>query len=328
MISTDPNYGNKGKNWNGQSFQYNDCLYLWHYEPNRSIIKGNIKNEREDYSNGVDDIDNMNNVVFRLTPNGLESIYNEAPKIEGVDDIDVYENQSFNPADNVTYSDDHDSSNQLQTTIAIKENGTNRPLTNNGTGVTFDTSQLGEKTLVYTARDRWGKTTTVERKVTVRPNLYKNVFKVYPQVSSEQPGTKPGESVDSDSSIENTSPEATTPPNSNLRTGNTGDSTLNSGSEGSENTGSSSSSSGSNSSTQNKPWQYEENKNRKPAFEIGFDTITGKYKVYNQTNERLSNDKLDETAFAIQIKSAGGTEKKKIILTGNDRGTSPKLIRT
>ena len=323
--STDPNYGNKGKNWNGQSFQYNDCLYLWHYEPNRSIIKGNIKNEREDYSNGVDDIDNMNNVVFRLTPNGLESIYNEAPKIEGVDDIDVYENQSFNPADNVTYSDDHDSSNQLQTTIAIKENGTNRPLTNNGIGVTFDTSQLGEKTLVYTARDRWGKTTTVERKVTVRPNLYKNVFKVYPQVSSEQPGTKPGESVDSDSSIENTSPEATTPPNSNLRTGNTGDSTLNSGSEGSENTGSSSSSSGSNSSTQNKPWQYEENKNRKPAFEIGFDTITGKYKVYNQTNERLSNDKLDETAFAIQIKSAGGTEKKKIILTGNDRGTSPKL---
>ena len=323
--STDPNYGNRGKNWNGQSFQYNDCLYLWHYEPNRSIIKGNIKNEREDYSNGVDDIDNMNNVVFRLTPNGLESIYNEAPKIEGVDDIDVYENQSFNPADNVTYSDDHDSSNQLQTTIAIKENGTNRPLTNNGTGVTFDTSQLGEKTLVYTARDRWGKTTTVERKVTVRPNLYKNVFKVYPQVSSEQPGTKPGESVDSDSSIENTSPEATTPPNSNLRTGNTGDSTLNSGSEGSENTGSSSSSSGSNSSTQNKPWQYEENKNRKPAFEIGFDTITGKYKVYNQTNERLSNDKLDETAFAIQIKSAGGTEKKKIILTGNDRGTSPKL---
>ena len=136
---------------------------------------------------------------------------------------------------------------------------------------------------------------------------------------------KPGESVDSDSSIENTSPEATTPPNSNLRTGNTGDSTLNSGSEGSENTGSSSSSSGSNSSTPNKPWQYEENKTKTPAFEIGFDTITNKYKVYNQTNERLSNDKLDETAFAIQIKSKNGTEKKKIILTGNDRGTSPKL---
>ena len=324
VMHTDDENGDK--NWNGQTFEYDDCLYLWHYEPNRSIIKGNIKNEREDYTNGVDDPDNMNNVVFRLTREGLESIYNEAPKIEGVGDIDVYQNQSFNPADNVTYSDDHDSSNQLQTTIAIKENGTNRPLTNNGSGVQFDTTQLGEKILVYTARDRWGKTTTVERKVTVRPNLYKNVFKVYPQIGNEQAGTKPGENGDSNSSIESPNPGVTTPPNSNLRTGNTGDSTLNSGSESSGNTGSSSSNSGSNSSIQNKPWQYEENKTRKPAFEIGFDTITNKYKVYNQTNERLSNDKLDETAFAIQIKSADGTEKKKIILTGNDRGTSPKLL--
>ena len=133
---------------------------------------------------------------------------------------------------------------------------------NNGANWNLDTSKLGEKILIYTATDRWGKTTTVERKVTVRPNLYKNVFKVYPQIGNEQAGTKPGENGDSNSSIESANPGVTTPPNSNLRTGNTGDSTLNSGSEGSENTGSSSSSSGSNSSTQNKPWQYEENKNR------------------------------------------------------------------
>ena len=324
--SEDKNFNNKNKNWNGQRFEYNDCLYIWHKEPARSIIKGYIKNEREDYSNGIDDIDNMNNVVFRLTRDGLESIYNKAPEIKGVEDIDVYQNQSFNPADNVTYSDDHDKlQEQLETSIRIKENGSVTDLPNNGTGVAFDTSQLGEKILVYTARDRWGKTTTVERKVTVRPNLYKNVFKVYPQIGNEQAGTKPGENGDSNSSIESANPGVTTPPNSNLRTGNTGDSTLNSGSESSENTGSNSSSSGSNSSTQNKPWQYEENKTKTPAFEIGFDTITNRYKVYNQTNERLSNDKLDETAFAIQIKSKNGTEKKKIILTGNDRGTSPKL---
>ena len=324
--SEDKNFNNQNKNWNGQRFEYNDCLYIWHKEPARSIIKGHIKDAREDYNNGVDDIDNMNNVVFRLTPDGLESIYNEAPKIEGVGDIDVYQNQSFNPADNVTYSDDHDKlQNQLETSIGIKENGSVTPLTNNGTGITFDTSQLGEKILVYTATDRWRKTTTVERKVTVRPNLYKNVFKVYPQISSEQVGNKSGESGDSNSSIETTNPGVNTQSNSNLKSGNTDSSTSNSGNESSENTGSSSSSSESNSSTQNKPWQYEENKNRKPAFEIGFDTITNKYKVYNQTNERLSNDKLDETAFAIQIKSADGTEKKKIILTGNDRGTSPKL---
>ena len=295
--SEGPNYNGQDKNWNGQRFEYNDCLYLWHNESNRSIIKGNIKNEREDYSNGVDDIDNMNNVVFRLTREGLESIYNEAPKIIGANDIDIYQGENFNPSDNVSYSDDHDNGHL---TISISPN-------------TINTSELGEKTISYTATDRWGKTTRVERKVTVRPNLYKNVFKVYPQISNEQPATKTGESVDSNSSIEDSNSETTTP------------SISNSGSVSSENQDSSDANTGENSSSVNKPWQYEENKTRKPAFEIGFDTITNKYKVYNQTNERLSNDKLDETAFAIQIKSADGTEKKKIILTGNDRGTSPKL---
>ncbi len=329
--SEDSNFGGRNKNWNGQTFKYDDCLYLWHDEPNRSIIKGNIKNEREDYSNGVDDPDNMNHVVFRLTSEGVESIYNEAPKIEGVGDIDVYQGEEFYVGEGVEYTDDHDDDNNLIKSVALKQNGSTTVTTNtnsnsnNNINWKLDTSELGEKILVYTARDRWGKTTTVERKVTVRPNLYKNVFKVYPQISNEQTGTKPGGNGDNNSSIGSTNPEVTTPPNSNLRTGNTGDSNLNSGSESSGNTSSSSSSSESNSSTQNKPWQYEENKTKTPAFEIGFDTITKKYKVYNQTNERLSNDKLDETAFAIQIKDANGTEKKKIILTGNDRGTSPKL---
>ena len=65
---------------------------------------------------------------------------------------------------------------------------------------------------------------------------------------------------------------------------------------------------------------------RKLAFEIGFDTVNNKYKVYNQTNEKLSNNNTDETAFAIQIKSSTGQEKAKIILTGNKRGTAPELL--
>ena len=297
--------------WNNRGFEYGDYLYIEHKEASRSIIKGNIKNAREDYSNGVDDIDNMKNVIFKLTQDGVEAVYNEAPQIKGVEDIDVYQNEPFNPADNVTYSDDHDSSDQLQTTIAIKENGTNRTLTNNGSSVQFDTTQLGEKILVYTATDRWGKTKTIERKVTVRPNLYKNVFKVYPQISNEQSAAKSGESDDSNSSIESTNPGITNIPNSSTGT--------------TENQDSSDSSSESNSSTQNKPWQYEENKTRKPIFEIGFDTITKKYKVYNQTNQKLSNDKLEEVAFTIEIKNKDGSEKKKITLIGSDRGISLKL---
>ena len=37
------NNNGTNKNWNGQSFEYGDALYLWHSQPNRSIIKGDIK---------------------------------------------------------------------------------------------------------------------------------------------------------------------------------------------------------------------------------------------------------------------------------------------
>ena len=307
-----PNFSNRNKNWNGQRFEYNDCLYLWHNEPNRSIIKGNIKKEREDYSNGVDDPDNMNNVVFRLTPKGLESIYNEAPKIEGVNNIDVYQDEEFNVGTGVIYTDDYDTEH-LTKSVSLKENGMIRTVANtnnnnNGANWVLNTSKLGEKILVYTATDRWGKTTRVERKVTVRPNLYKNVFKVYAESDNTVDDTSSkgiSENLaDGDSIGEISTPETTPLPNIPQQPS-TDDSISNG-----------------NNAEDNKP----EVDKRKLAFEIGFDTVNNKYKVYNQTNEKLSNNNVDETAFAIQIKSSTGQEKAKIILTGNKRGTAPELL--
>ena len=310
--SENQNLNGKNKNWNGQTFEYNDCLYLWHDEPNRSIIKGNIKKEREDYSNGVDDPDNMNNVVFRLTPKGLESIYNEAPKIEGVNNIDVYQDEEFNVGTGVIYTDDYDTEH-LTKSVSLKENGMIRTVANtnnnnNGANWVLNTSKLGEKILVYTATDRWGKTTRVERKVTVRPNLYKNVFKVYAESDNTVDDTSSkgiSENLaDGDSIGEISTPETTPLPNIPQQPS-TDDSISNG-----------------NNAEDNKP----EVDKRKLAFEIGFDTVNNKYKVYNQTNEKLSNNNVDETAFAIQIKSSTGQEKAKIILTGNKRGTAPELL--
>ena len=311
--SEDKNYNRQNKNWNGQSFEYDDCLYLWHDESNRSIIKGNIKDAREDYSNGVDDTDNMNNVVFRLTRDGLESIYNKAPEIKGVEDIDVYQNQEFYVDNGVEYTDDHDPNNLIKS-VALKQNGTTTVTTNtnsnsnNNINWKLDTSELGEKILVYTARDRWGKTTRVERKVTVRPNLYKNVFKVYAESDNTVDDTSSkgiSENLaDGDSIGEISTPETTPLPNIPQQPS-TDDSISNG-----------------NNAEDNKP----EVDKRKLAFEIGFDTVNNKYKVYNQTNEKLSNNNTDETAFAIQIKSSTGQEKAKIILTGNKRGTAPELL--
>ena len=264
MSTTNSNNGENDRNWNNVPFEYNDCLYLWHIEPSRSIIKGKIKNAREDYSDGVNDIDNMNNVVFRLTPDGLESIYNEGPKIHGAEDKDVYQGEEFVSSAGVTYIDDFDNGH-LRTNIS---------------GDIVNTNQLGPYTVTYTATDRWDKTTIVNRKITVRPNLYKNIFKIFSEVNNMQEGN---EAISKNESI-------------NLG----GDNTLN--------------------------IINSENVNRKLAFEIGFDTVKNTYKVFNQSNEKLSVNNLSDVAFTIEIKDSEGNEKANITLNGNDRGTSPKLI--
>ena len=264
MSTTNSNNGENDRNWNNVPFEYNDCLYLWHIEPSRSIIKGKIKNAREDYSDGVNDIDNMNNVVFRLTPDGLESIYNEGPKIHGAEDKDVYQGEEFVSGEGVTYTDDFDNGH-LRTSIS---------------GDIVNTNQLGAYTVTYTATDRWDKTTRVNRKITVRPNLYKNIFKIFSEVNNMQEGN---EAISQNESI-------------NLE----GDNTLN--------------------------IINSENVNRKLAFEIGFDTVKNTYKVFNQSNEKLSVNNLNDVAFTIEIKDSEGNEKANITLNGNDRGTSPKLI--
>ena len=264
MSTTNSNNGENDRNWNNVPFEYNDCLYLWHIEPARSIIKGKIKNAREDYSDGVNDIDNMNNVVFRLTPDGLESIYNEGPKIHGAEDKDVYQGEEFVSSEGVTYTDDFDNGH-LRTSIS---------------GDIVNTNQLGPYTVTYTATDRWDKTTIVNRKITVRPNLYKNIFKIFSEVNNMHEGN---ESISQNESI-------------NLG----GDNTLN--------------------------IINSENVNRKLAFEIGFDTVKNTYKVFNQSNEKLSVNNLSDVAFTIEIKDSEGNEKANITLNGNDRGTSPKLI--
>ncbi|MFQ7439261.1 putative mucin/carbohydrate-binding domain-containing protein [Romboutsia timonensis] len=257
--------------WHDQTFDYNDCLYIWHKDPKRSIIKGNIINKREDYEDGVDNPDNMNNVVFKLTREGVEAVYNEAPVFEGVENTDVYKGETFNPLQGVKVTDDFDTDHLRSITVSINGQTTSVTTTSNGTvltpnSISFDTSTPGEKTITYTATDRWGKTKTVERKVTVRPKLYKNVFKVYADTIQSE---IPEENIVSESE-----------------------------------------------STED---------DRTPLFEIGFDSVTGRYRVFNQTNDRIAPNNPSEMVFGIQIIGSNKELKKEITLTGNDRGNSPKL---
>ena len=253
---------NDSKFWNNQMFDYNDCLYIWHKDPKRSIIKGNIINKREDYEDGVDNPDNMNHVVFRLTQNGLESIYNEAPVINGAESVDVYKGSEFNLVEGITITDKFDTDRLSSISI----NGQSVTTSNDGTvlnpnRILLDTSTVGEKTVTYTATDRWGKETTINRKIIVRPDLYKNTFKIFSDVNEE-------EMISESDSTEN---------KKNL------------------------------------------------LFEIGFDTVTNKYRVFNRKSDRISTDNSSEEKFYINILGPDKSLKEFISLTGNDRGTSPKL---
>lgn len=257
--------------WNNVEFEYGDYLYIEHIEPNRSIIKGNIKNAREDYSNGVDNIDNMKHAIFKLTQDGVEAVYNEAPVFEGVENTDVYKGETFNPLQGVKVTDDFDTGHLRSIAVTVDGSTTSITTTSNGTvlnpsSINFDTSQLGEKTITYTATDRWGKIKTVKRKVTVRPKLYKNVFKVYADTIQSE---IPEENIVSESE-----------------------------------------------STED---------DRTPLFEIGFDSVTRRYRVFNQTNDRIAPNNPSEMVFGIQIIGSNKELKKEITLTGNDRGNSPKL---
>lgn len=248
--------------WHDQTFDYNDCLYIWHKDPKRSIIKGNIINKREDYEDGVDNPDNMNHVVFRLTQNGLESIYNEAPVINGAKSVDVYKGSEFNLVEGITITDKFDTDRLSSISI----NGQSVTTSDNGTvlnpsSILLDTSTVGEKTVTYTATDRWGKETTINRKIIVRPYLYQNTFKIFSDVNEE-------EMISESDSTEN---------KKNL------------------------------------------------LFEIGFDTVTNKYRVFNRKSDRISTDNSSEEKFYINILGRDKSLKESISLTGNDRGTSPKL---
>ena len=73
------------------------------------------------------------------------------------------------------------------TSITTTSNGT----VLNPSSINFDTSQPGEKPSPILQQTVGAKIKTVKEKVTVRPNLYKNVFKVYADtIQSEIPGGK------------------------------------------------------------------------------------------------------------------------------------------
>ena len=161
----------------GISYNIGDYIKVWHKKHDNALIFGNVKNQREDYSNGFDSEESMTYTVFKLTGNGLEAVYNEPPTIEGIEDKTIVLGQEFNQLEGVSVSDAIDGTidnSQISVTGSI------------------NVHQLGEQTLTYCVSDSWGRQTSVERKVTVRPLIDFNYFTFYPVNDTETPAFRLG----------------------------------------------------------------------------------------------------------------------------------------
>ncbi|WP_327444093.1 immunoglobulin-like domain-containing protein [Clostridium tarantellae] len=144
------------------SYEYGDILILYHREKGRLTIDGEIINAKEDYTDGVNDEENLYNTIFEITENGLKALYNEAPVIKGADNIKVRKGSNFDLKQGITATDD------LEGTV-------NDKLIINGS---LDTSKLGDYTINYEVTDILGRRTIVERVITVVeiPKLELNTF--------------------------------------------------------------------------------------------------------------------------------------------------------
>ena len=155
-----------------ENFQVGDYFTFNAYSSTLLSFSGNkfytsIKDET--FSNGIKNAEYMNNVRFEIKEyNGqkyMEAVYNEAPKFTGVEDISIYEDEvsEFDPKKGVTVTDDHDTT----------------PIEFTATSNNSVTTTIGKYVYTYTATDSWGRTTTVNRNIYVRPRIYKNRIMLY-----------------------------------------------------------------------------------------------------------------------------------------------------
>ena len=61
----------------------------------------------------------MNHAIFKLTQDGVEAVYNEAPVFEGVENTDVYKGETFNPLQGVKVTDDFDTDHLRSIAVTV-----------------------------------------------------------------------------------------------------------------------------------------------------------------------------------------------------------------
>ena len=103
-------------------------------------IQGDVDKQKEDYSDGIDNYDYIGNVRFQVEEDHLKTVYNEAPVINGLTDIEESENPMNDILTGISIKDDHDGDID-------------------NSNIKTNLEQINENSLkvMYTVEDSWGR---------------------------------------------------------------------------------------------------------------------------------------------------------------------------
>lgn len=135
---------------------------------NGLIIKGDIQDKKEDYSNGVDNNDYIDNVRFKLIDEnqGVKSIYNNAPIITIERELTLFKDESPDLYEGVKANDtDAHDKDVSESDIVIDTE--------------LDITRIGTYTATYILQDTWGRETTETRQIVVKSSLLNNKIQFY-----------------------------------------------------------------------------------------------------------------------------------------------------
>ena len=156
-------------------YDYNDLIGIsdLYNVKNGLIIKGDIQDKKEDYSNGVDNNDYIDNVRFKLIDenHGVKSIYNNAPTITIDGELTLFKDESPDLYEGVKANDtDAHDKDVSESDIVIDTE--------------LDITRIGTYTATYILQDTWGRETTKIRQIVVKSSLLNNKIQFYKKDNS------------------------------------------------------------------------------------------------------------------------------------------------
>ena len=122
---------------------------------------------KDNQINNFEDEDRLLHTRIELQNDGVNVIYNEAPKFKGVENVRVVYGNTFNPMDGVTVEDE-----DTGLTVNVSGNEVNNQRE-------FTATKIGTYQLTYSVTDSYGRTTTATRVVEIVPVYTTNEVQYY-----------------------------------------------------------------------------------------------------------------------------------------------------